>query len=177
MLANDFAGVRGCRRLAQAAQLAHGHAASPFEARAGFLLGWAPEFGGEGLGGFTHNEPVELSVPAQRLAHRTRCYCDLFWRGEKSRRPLDLECRSRQHHNTGHTYVRDSDRSTALQLDGVDVVEITYAQIADEQSFDALSSLVAQKLGRALPGRTSSFLKRRQEMRGTVLGNWVALAD
>lgn len=184
-MARACAGRRGCRRLAQAAELVVPGAASPFEVQTAMLLGLPEELGGAGLGGFSHNERVDLGAAAQRVARRSCCYCDLFWPGAGGAgapgpglaRPLDLECKSAEFHANARSYLSDADRAAALQLEGVDVLELTYAQLADELSFESVAQLVALRLGRPAPGFSPEFARERAELRRTVLSDWGRLAQ
>ena len=174
-LARACAGKRGSRRLADAAALVVPGAASPLEARTGILLGWPRRRGGEGLGGFAHNARVELSEPAQALARRRSCYCDLLWPAADGHRALDLECQSATFHASAQGHLDDTDRTAALQLMGIDVVGATHAQLADEARFDALAELVATRLGRTRPTRSEALVAARRELRAEVLADWESL--
>lgn len=169
----DFAaackGARGARKLAEAARLVVPGAASPFEVKTGILLGWDTALGGEGLGGFSHNARIELGREARALAHSSCCYADLFWPGAKGRRALDLECKSARYHANEKSYLSDADRAAALQLEDIDVLELTYTRLASESRFDVFAALVARKLGANLPERSDEFLARRRTLRSEVL--------
>lgn len=175
-LAESQQGARGSRRLAAAARLVVPGAASPLEVRAGVLLGWPRRLGGEGLGGFTHNERVELSPEAQAVARRESCSCDLYWPGGEGRGPLDVECQSEAFHAGTGGRMSDANRSTALGLMGVEVVEVTWGQLRDPVSCDALARLVAEKLGRGLRERSRGLLEKRERLREEVLMSWDDIA-
>ena len=166
---------KGCRTLARAAELVVPSAASPFEAQVGMLLGLPPELGGEGLGGFAHNEPLALTGRAREIARQGSCRCDLFWAGEADRRPLDVECHSRTFHLGEPRRLSDADRALALQSMGVEVLFVTYAQIAGARRADALARTVAEKLGREVVPRTAEFLSARAALRREVLVDFADL--
>lgn len=171
-MADSCRGVRGARRLREVAALVRQGAASPFEAQAGLLLALPASFGGMGFEGLVFNQPVTLSSDARRIARRQRCYCDLFWPGEGSRHALDLECQSASHHEAEDSYLSDNDRSAALQLMDVDVVGVTYGQIASPARFEALSRLVGKKLGLDLPEPDSAIAARQAFLRAEVICDW-----
>ena len=168
-LAERAAGRRGCRALARAASLVVPHAASPFEVQTGMLLGMGPEHGGEGHGGFAYNGRLALDARAQSLSGQSVCYCDVLWAAEEGRRALDLECQSATFHAGERPMLSDADRALALQSMGVEVLFVTYAQIASERRADALAQTVAEKLGAEVVPRTDDFLARRAELRREVL--------
>lgn len=167
--------VRGRERLAGAARLVVPAAASPFEVQTGVLMGFSPRRGGEGYDGFVHNRRIELPSAAARIARRSSCVCDLYWEGGEGRRALDLECRSSLSHLGESSAISDADRSAALQLMGIEVVELTYGQLADPARFEAFSGLVAEKLGVPPRERTAAQRLRQARLREEVLVDWERL--
>lgn len=162
----------GCSALERAARLVVPDAASPFEVQAAVLFGFSRRLGGEGFEGLRHNVRVPLSPEARLLARRDCCYCDLWWE-----EGVDVECQSSQHHDNLGSYLSDSERTSALKLMGVDVVPITYEQLRNPNSFDALVRLVAEARGTELRKKTAGQLKRSRELRDEVFCDWLALAD
>lgn len=175
-LARQAAGRRGCKRLEQAARLLVPGAASPLEARTGILLGLGAEHGGMGLRGFSFNERIDLDTRGQSLAGQTACFCDLLWRGGPFGAAVDVECHSAGFHLGQAHELADADRSLALQSMGIEVLHVTYAQLASERRFAALAEVVAGSLGRDLPEPTPELLRRRASLRRTVLGDWESAA-
>lgn len=168
---------RGRAKMLGAAELVVPGAASPFEVQMGILMGFSEKLGGEGYGGFEHNRTISLSPPARRLARRGSCVCDLYWEAKpgSSRRGFDLECHSVQHHMGKGASLSDAYRSAALQLVGVDVVEATYAQMAQASRFGTLSMLVAQKIGREYHDKTAREFEAAQRLRRELLVDWQSL--
>ena len=166
-LADEASPCRGCRTLRQAAELVVPLAASPFETQAGILLGFSRRRGGEGFGGFTHNERVELSRAAKLIADRGCCYCDLYWPDG-----LDIECQSAQYHDGSGAYLSDADRSAALELMGVKVLPLTFKQLKDERRFEAFSKAVAHALGTDPQPKTAKELAVAEQLRSEVLVDW-----
>ncbi len=169
-LAAEVAPRRGCKVLAQAAELCIPGAASPFETQAGILLGFSRRRGGEGFAGLTHNERVDLSREARLIADRAYCSCDLYWP-----EGLDVECQSAQYHDNQGSFLSDSDRSAALELMGVKVLPLTAKQLHDEDRFAAFSSAVAHALGVEPRPKTPAQVKAAAALREEVLTDWAAL--
>lgn len=163
---------RGRTRLLRAAELVVPGAASPFEAQTGVILGFSRRLGGEGHTGFAHNRRIVLSREARALARRASCYCDLYWD-----EGLDLECQSKLSHATGEGYLSDADRAAALELMGVTVLPVTYAQLTTEERVEALSKLVSEKRGIAWRPKTECEREAGRRLRGEVLRSWGTLLD
>ena len=159
---------RGRLRLQQAASLMQEGAASPFEARAGILLGFPRHLGGEGYEGFTFNHKVALSREGRLLAQRQICVCDLFWEEEA----LDLECQSAVVHQEERSFLSDSDRCAALSYMGINVLPVTYAQLRDGQRFAALAKTIARFLGTQPRKKTDTQARRADELHREVMSSW-----
>lgn len=140
---------RGTRRLKDLALHIPPGAASPFEAKAGIMLCLPRGLGGEGHEGMSFNARIDLNREARNLAKRHHCFADLFWEDAA----LDLECQSGLAHDNEEGYLSDADRASALMHMGVTVLPVTYGQLEDERSFDALSATVASLRGVALRRR------------------------
>ena len=164
-LAETTESSRGRARLARAARLVVGGAASPFEVQVGILLGLPVRYGGAGLGGFEHNKNVYLGPDASLIAQRSWCSCDLYWD-----EGLDLECHSKTWHAARDSQLSDFARETALQLAGVDVVPLTYDQLRSKRQFDAVARIVASKLGRKVRAKTDAEREVEARLRDEVLG-------
>ena len=167
--------ARGWAQLMRAAELVVDGAASPFEVVAGMLLGFSRRLGGEGYGVFSHNQRVALTYEARRLARRGLLVCNLFWAAGDGRRTLDVECQSRLIHASGDAALSDADRSAALDLMGVDVVNVTYGQLAEPRRFEALSQLAAQKLGVPYREKTAGRRAAAELLRAEVFADWATL--
>ena len=167
--------ARGRARLLRAAELVVSGAASPFEVRAGMLLGLSRRLGGEGYPPFRHNQRIALTREARHLARRAFLVCDIYWSGTEGRCSLDVESQSRLAHTSDDAALSDADRATALDLVGVDVVNVTYGQLTSPTRFDALSRLIAQKLGIPYRKRTPSEAAATVNLRKEVLADWATL--
>lgn len=58
---------------------------------------------------------------------------------------------------------------------GIEVVELTYGQLADPARFEAFSGLVAEKLGVPPRERTAAQRLRQARLREEVLVDWERL--
>ena len=168
---------RGRARLEQAAELVRPGAASPLEAQAGMLLGLSRRRGGEGLGAFEHNRRVALALAAARIAGRRTCFCDLFYR--EATNPelagIDVECQSSAHHFGLKSSASDANRATALQLMGIEVVQLTYAQLADPARFKIFSAFLSELLGLPYREKTEAQLAAQARLRAEILTDWERL--
>ena len=121
------------------------------------LLGLSRRLGGEGYPPFRHNQRIALTREARHLARRAFLVCDIYWSGTEGRRSLDVECQSRLAHTSDDAALSDADRATALDLVGVDVVNVTYAT-------------EFARLLRAEPGQFAPAQRKGAFLQGGVLG-------
>lgn len=166
-LACETSPKRGCKNLRIAASLVTPDAASPFEARAGILLGLPPHYGGEGHAGLSFNKRIDLTGKARILAQRPYCLCDLYWE-----EGLDVECQSSVIHNEEGSFLSDSDRTAALRSIGIDVLPLTYDQLKNETRFAAFSETVANIRGTRLKPKTTRQAAAAKVLRSTLFTNW-----
>lgn len=168
---------RGRARLAQAAALVRPGAASPFEVQTGMLLGLSRRRGGEGYEGFAHNCRVALASDAALIVHRRTCYCDIYWDGPllSGAAGLDLECQSSSHHFGVKSSASDANRATALHMMGIEVVQVTFAQIADPMTFEVFSGHLAERLGVPHREKTEAQLRAQEELRRELFVDWATL--
>lgn len=168
---------RGRRKLQAASEAALSGVASPLEAQAGLLLSVPPRRGGEGYGGMEPNRRVALSPEARKLAGQSQCYCDLFWErhADNGMRGVDVECQSSSHHFGSKSAPSDANRATALQEMGIDVIQLTYAQLASEARFEAFSRFLAERLGVPYCVKSQAQRRAQKELRAEVLGDWSEL--
>ena len=162
----------GKATLSKAAELVVPGAASPLEVQTGVLLGFPRRLGGEGISGFRHNERVGLSSEAKTLAKRDYCSCDLYWDDG-----LDIECQSAQYHSNLEDYLSDSERAAALKLMGVEVLPVTYSQLAEEARFDALVSVISRIRDLKLSKKSDRQRAKTLELRREVFCDWSSLPD
>ena len=155
---------RGQKKLERVAKLVVADAASPFEAKAGILLGLPRRCGGAGLAGLSHNQRIGFNLDAAVLAGRNACYCDLYWS-----EGVDLECQSKEWHSQRDEQLSDFTRQAALELMGIDVVPMTYEQLTSQRQFDAIARLVAAKLGRDTHKKSDFERRAEAKLRQEIL--------
>lgn len=134
------------------------------------LLGLPRQYGGEGYTEFSYNKRIDLSPHARALAQRSHCYCDLYWDDG-----VDVECQSAIVHNKETSFLSDSDRTTALKYMGIDVIPVTYGQLADEHRFDALSATIAKVRGKRTRPKTARHVTAAKELRKDLFRPWSTL--
>ncbi len=172
-LAQTSDSARGRARLSLAADLVVPGAASPLEVQAGILLGLSRRRGGAGLGGFEFNHRIWLTPDASLIAKRGSCSCDLYWD-----EGLDVECHSVTWHAARDNQLSDFTRETALELMGIEVLPITYEQLASPRQFDAIVRIIASKLEREQPKPSKASRAATQRLREEVLdADWLTLPD
>lgn len=159
----------------KAAELVTGIVASPFEAQLSMLLAAPRRMGGEGLSSFSNNARILLSSRARRLAGKTSCYADLLFEGHDGQSPVIVECQGRVVHGPIDAVMSDSDRTTALQEMGYDVVLVTYGQILDSKCFDTLRRLLFRKLGLLYVDKTRGQVAAESELRRNLFIDWSTL--
>ncbi len=111
------------------------NATSPPEVQTAMLLGLPQRLGGEGLGGFTHNERIVLGQTARTLSAKDCRYCDPYWDDG-----LDLECQSTAFHDNDASFLSDADRSAALEAMGIRVLPMTSSRLGSVRSVEALAA-------------------------------------
>ncbi len=156
--------ARGRKKLERVAKLVVADAASPFEAKAGILLGLPCRYGGAGLGGLAHNQRIGLTPDAALIAERSACFCDLYWP-----EGIDLECHSKAWHSRRDEQLSDFTRQAALELMGIEVVPMTNDQLTSRRQFDAIARLVAGKLGREMRKKSDAERRAEAKLRKEVL--------
>ncbi len=115
-----------------------------------------------------------LTPDAARVAERRTCSCDLFYRSavDPKLMGVDVECQSSAHHFGTRSSASDANRATALQLMGVEVMQLTYAQLADPARFEIFSALLAEKLGLPHREKTDAQLAAQARLRAEILTDW-----
>ena len=174
-LAKDMKGQRGCRVFEQALGRVTGIVASPFEAQLSLLLATPRSAGGEGLKSFSNNARIALSGKATRLAGRYSCYADLLFEETGDKKPLIVECQGRLVHGGADASLSDSDRATALQQMGYNVMLLTYQQIADTKNFDIVRRMLFEEIGLRYREKTERQLDAQLELRRELFVDWSTL--
>lgn len=156
--------ARGAGKLARVSELVFPGAASPFESKAGLILGLPTSLGGYGHEGMVHNKQVLLRAGSQRLSEKRCCYCDLYWE-----EGVDVECQSRMAHENEVSFLSDSERATALLNEGIAVLPLTYAQLSDRSRLDEFACVLSKLRGIALRPHSDRQLQKTDALFNDLL--------
>ena len=156
--------ARGAGKLARVSELVFPGAASPFESKAGLILGLPTGLGGYGHEGMVHNKQVLLQMGSQRLSEKRCCYCDLYWE-----EGVDVECQSRMAHENEVSFLSDSERATALLNEGITVLPLTYTQLSDRSRLDEFAQVLAKLRGIAPKSRNDRQLQKADTLFNDLL--------
>ena len=137
---------------ARAARYLFDNARSPMEVKVALLLSLPKRMGGLGLPRPVLNPSFRLSPQAHALYPHNPCHLDLFWPTAL----LDVEYDGVDAH-PAEAHAKDVARTSALMLDGMEVITLTKAQVYDEHRFLAVAEIIAKRLHRELPALTPSF--------------------
>lgn len=174
--AQSLKGRRGYRTFLDAAKMVLGVCRSPFEVQAAMLLGLPRKLGGYGFDLRT-NEQLNLTRQARRIAQRGYCVADLYVASKDGTCAVDVECQGAAVHSSLGAAAPDADRTTALEAMGVDVVLLSYAQIADPMRLATVAGLMAAKLGEALRPKTARMVMAESDLRRRIFIDWRTLCD
>lgn len=172
---NSAQGMPGSVKLARAAQLIHGTVASPFEAQSTIKIELPPRMGGEGICITENNHRIWLPESARRLAGRDSCVADIFIQAAGSTSDIDVECQSMLHHNSRAELISDSERITALQSIGVEVIPLTYKMLANPTSFRSFITHLATRLDIRTKSSTPWLRQREAELDRHLFIDWNTL--
>lgn len=175
--ANVMREARGGRIFWQAAQYVTGITASPFEVQASMLLGLPRQKGGEGFPQLQNNQRIKLSKAARTISGQANCYADITLEGKRGARPLVIECQGRSVHSGEISSISDSNRSTALQQMGYDILLLSYTQISNQRNFDIIRKMIAMKLGVRYRQKGSLLVKRENALRKDLFIDWNLLGS
>lgn len=156
--------ARGAGKLARVSELVFPGAASPFESKAGLILGLPTGLGGYGHEDMTHNKQVLLRAGSQRLSEKRCCYCDLYWE-----EGVDVECQSRMAHENESSFLSDSERAAALLNEGIAVLPLTYAQLSDRSRLDEFAQVLAKLRGIAPKSSSNRQLQKADALFNDLL--------
>ncbi len=167
----NFHGVKNLRWCAS--QLT-GVTASPFEAQTSMLLGLPRSVGGEGLA-IKNNQRIRLTPAAKRIYPHECCYADILIEGKSQSAGVIIECQGRSVHAGEAASISDSNRTTALMSMGYEVILLTFDQVFDVASFDAVLNIVAEKTGLPRRKKSKRQLEAQNELRRELFIDWSTL--
>ena len=165
-------GLRGAKNFIRAVQMVSGVVASPFEAQASMLLSLPRRLGGEGFV-IENNVPLDLDRSAKRLSGVGKRVGDIVITSDDGTRCVVVECQGRAFHGSVESKIADSDRTTALQAMGYEVILMTYSQIADPQKFDTVVELIKRKLGMRPRAKSSAQERTSKQLRSELFRGWI----
>ena len=168
---NDTAGMRGAKNMARAAAALTGITASPFEAQTSMLLGLGRRRGGWGLR-IENNVALSMTQSARRISGTDERIADIVVTSDDGDRSVIVECQGEAFHGSVEARLRDSDRTTALQSMGHQVIQITYGQIRDEEKCSVLIKLIERLLGMSHRDKTKLQQDRETQMRREIFVPW-----
>lgn len=174
-LAEETVGHSGQKNFVRAIECVTGPCASPFEVQLSMLLGLPRSMGGQGLS-LANNKEIRLTRAAQKIARQQRCFVDLYLESPAHERSLAIECQGAVVHASAETWRNDADRSTALQLMGLDVMQLTYRQICDKNRFDVLLQHIAKTLNMKLRPKTSRQQQAERDLWRNLFVDWETIA-
>lgn len=169
--------LRGGKHFSKLAHMVSGVTASPFEVQISILLSLPRVKGGEGLLGFLNNFEVRFSRDARQISNKERAYADIYFEGDDKHLPLAIECQGGIVHSGKAASMSDADRMLALQSMGVDVLPLTYRQIANADNFRRIVRQVAKKLDRPYREKTNRMLVRERDLRRELFIDWLTLGE
>lgn len=165
-----IAGERGSARLKRAACLSADNSASVMESAMVMLLTFPRHRGGYGLPMPEMNRRIDVPQPLREVARKSWVACDALWRDAR----VALEYDGRLDHAGTSNVRRDYERSSVLNMLGVQQISVTSEVLFDAEQFNRLARQVAGLIGHRLYARdfdTGWFEARRKlraEMRGAM---------
>lgn len=173
-IAGETAGHKGHKNFVRAIECVTGACASPFEVQLSMLLALPRSLGGYGIA-LENNKEIHLTCQARKIAPKQRIYADVYLESPAHDKALILECQGAAVHAGEAASLADADRSTALQAMGLDVVLLTYRQIADDARFAAVLEYLSQKLDLNLRPKTPRYEEAERALRRELFIDWETL--
>lgn len=173
-IASETAGHHGYKNFVRAVDCVTGACASPFEVQLSMLLAMPRCLGGYGIA-LENNKEIRLTQQARKIAPKQRVYADLYLESSAGDKALVLECQGATVHANEVALLADADRSTALQAMGLDVLLLTYRQIADKARFDTVLDYAAQRLDLCLRPKTPRYQAAEEKLRRELFIDWETL--
>lgn len=170
---------QGATRLARACSLALPGSASPAESLFALMFSAPRKLGGEGMPAPQLNRMIRLGDRAARALGHPWCVGDATW--EKPRGggilPCCVEVDGRSFHGSGYADAPqaldgrdDRARENALRGMGIEVVSLTYSQMANTVRWDEAMRLILRALDLDEKPPTPAFLRQRARLRQELFG-------
>ena len=138
--------------------------ASPAETAVAMLLTLPYRLGGYGMSQPAMNQPIVLTGNAAHIAKRRTLKADLLWQDQQ----LVLEYNGTGPHSDAASVLSDRARTSALQLMGFDVHEITSEQLFDCAAFEPIALHLAKLLRKRIPSNARGSSDARMRLRREV---------
>lgn len=167
----EIEGMRGAKSFAKAAEAVTGITASPLEVQASMLLGMSKRRGGSGFA-LENNVALALSRGARLISGRPKRIADIVLTSKGGDQSVIIECQGQAFHSSVEARIADSDRMTALQSMGHQVIQVTYAQMCDPEKYEVLVKLIERVLGMEHREKTALQKEREQAMRREIFVPW-----
>lgn len=157
----------GIVKFRQAIDLIVGVTRSPFESKAAMLLGGPKKYGGQAFPIVT-NEVIHFSENAREFSSSNYAVADILITNKKTGTLIDIECQGDMVHASEFAKERDADRALALQAMGVEIVYLSYKQIANFNHFQSFCAHLAKLSGRRLYPKSAKQMKAERELRNEL---------
>lgn len=146
-------GHRGHRKALRATKYIENGSASIMESIVYMLLTLPHALGGYGLDGVLFNYEIIIKEEATKRLGQKRCYADIYYKQEK----LAVEYNSFAFHNSPSEQGKDEIRSTILERQSIEVMNLSTIQLYDKLACKDFATNLATRLGRRIQIRTNKF--------------------
>ena len=118
-------------------------------------------YGGYALTGAVFNHEIKANPNTKYRVRQKRYYIDIFYKKEK----IAVEYDSTTYHSRPSEKGKDSIRATSLELQGIEVINLTAMQLYDQWAFDEYAHHLASRLGKEIRKRIKDFEKEQSGLR------------
>jgi len=123
------------------------------------------KLGGYGLPKPEFNKRIDIRKIEKKRPGKAFYKCDLFWPNEN----LVVEYDSDLHHTGPQSITNDSIKRLDLKALDIEVVNVTYGQVRNDQEFEKAAKTIAKHLGKRLWYKEQQFKKAREGLRDLFL--------
>ncbi|MCL2529448.1 MAG: endonuclease domain-containing protein [Coriobacteriia bacterium] len=158
-------GARGHKKAERALRYLLDGSASPMETKLAIFLTLPYKLGGFGFSPPKLNRQVKLVKSARKYFKKDYYVCDLFWPETKTAVEYDSDfC-----HTGSERIADDSNRRSALNLMGVNVVSVTRQQLFSPVGFEGVVRVISKHLEKRLRFEENSFAAEHRKLRNQLL--------
>lgn len=159
----------------KATSMVAGITRSPLEAQAALLLSLPRTQGGYGFK-LTTNHPIPLSPSARKIYPHEYCEADIYIESPNGEHIVAVECQGEAIHSGEAALASDANRTTALETMGINVVQITHADIRSAERMELIAEHIAHKLKIYPRARTVRMVAAERKIRAEFPHNWADLS-